>query len=118
MRAPLTNIQTQSAVNRLDVSTAGLIAIPQDNRQVVIHDLNGQKLSRLPRDTAKSHHRMVSAVCWTANEGASDAWRSKANLFSAGFDRKAFGWSVRLPAASKEESAKNKEKVGKDSGTL
>jgi len=108
MRAPLTNIQTQSAVNRLDVSASGLIAIPQDNRQVVIYDLNGQKLSRLPRDAAKSHHRMVSAVCWSTSDVASDAWRSKANLFSAGFDRKAFGWSVRLPAsasATKDEAA-------------
>ena len=34
MRAPTTNIQTQSAVNRLDVSSSSLVAIPQDNRQV------------------------------------------------------------------------------------
>ena len=31
----------------------GLIAIPQDNRHVVIHDLNGQKLTRLPRESSK-----------------------------------------------------------------
>ena len=36
MRAPTTNIQTQSAVNRLDVSSSsGMVAIPQDNRQVI-----------------------------------------------------------------------------------
>ena len=32
MRAPITSIQTSSAVNRLSVSNSGLIAIPQDNR--------------------------------------------------------------------------------------
>ena len=35
MRAPITSIQTSSAVNRLSVSSSGLIAIPQDNRHVV-----------------------------------------------------------------------------------
>ena len=73
MRAPLTNIQTQSAVNRLDVSSNGLIAIPQDNRQVVVHDLSsGQKLARLRGSgtdgSSKTHHRMVSAVCWALNQ--------------------------------------------------
>ena len=47
MRAPVTSIQTSAAVNRLSISPGGLIAIPQDNRHVVIHDLlNGQKLTR------------------------------------------------------------------------
>ena len=70
----------------------------------------------------KTHHRrMVSAVCWATSTSSSSAalatgggdlsseavmgsggpppgsseWRCRANLFSAGFDRKAFGWSVR-----------------------
>lgn len=115
MRAPVTSIQTPSAVNRLSVSNTGLIAIPQDNRHVVIHELlSGQKLCRLPRDSSKSHHRMVTATCWAdgdANGGK--PWRSFANLFSAGFDRLAFGWAVR-PAAKDDLSRGVKaEKAGK-----
>ena len=34
MRAPITSIQTSSAVNRLSVSNSGLISIPQDNRYI------------------------------------------------------------------------------------
>ena len=109
MRAPVASIQTQSPVNRLDISSSGLIAIPQDNRQIIVHDLNGHKLSRLPRDSTKSHHRMVSAVCWAPDTEQVDSWRTKANLFSAGFDRMAFGWSVK-PAANKEDVMKTKEK--------
>ena len=63
----------------------GLIAVPQDNRQIYVHDLNGHKLTRLPRDSTKSHHRMVSAVCWAPDAEPVENWRSKANLFSAGF---------------------------------
>lgn len=110
MRAPVASIQTQSAVNRLDISSTGLIAVPQDNRQIYVHDLNGHKLTRLPRDSTKSHHRMVSAVCWAPDSEPVENWRSKANLFSAGFDRMAFGWSVK-PAANKEEIIKLKEKT-------
>ena len=88
----------------------GLIAVPQDNRQIYVHDLNGHKLTRLPRDSTKSHHRMVSAVCWAPDAEPVENWRSKANLFSAGFDRMAFGWSVK-PAANKEEIIKLKEKT-------
>ena len=112
MRAPVASIQTQSAVNRLDISPSGLIAIPQDNRQIFVHDLNGHKLSRLPRDSTKSHHRMVSAVCWAPDTEQVEGWRTKANLFSAGFDRMSFGWSVK-PAANKEDVIKTKER-GKD----
>jgi len=109
MRAPVASIQTQSAVNRLDISSTGLIAIPQDNRQIFVHDLNGHKLSRLPRDSTKSHHRMVSAVCWAPDIEEVENWRTKANLFSAGFDRMAFGWSVK-PTANKDDIIKSKEK--------
>ncbi len=109
MRAPVTSIQAPSAVNRLAVSQSGFVAIPHDNRQVAIYDLNGQKILRLPRDSAnnnaassskKCHYRMVTSCCWAPGDHA-DGWRSRAGLFSAGFDRVAFGWCVR-PA--KEES--------------
>ncbi len=112
MRAPTTSIQTSAAVNRLSISSWGLIAIPQDNRHVVIHDLqSGQKLTRLPRDTSHTHHRMVTSVEWALEETDSK-WKSRANLFSAGFDRVAFGWSIR----SREEEVKTSkgDKASKD----
>ena len=76
---------------------------------MVLYDLNGQKLLRLPRDSSKSHHRMVTSTCW-ANSESSEQWRSKANLFSAGFDRLAFGWSVRPAKSGEDKEGKVKEK--------
>jgi hypothetical protein len=52
---------------------------------------------------------MVTSACWAATEN-SENWRSRANLFSAGFDRVAFGWSVRSSNRDKEEGVKVKEK--------
>ncbi len=104
MRSAITSIQCASAVNRLSISHSGLIAIPQDNRHVVIHEAGtGHKVSRLPRDS-NTHHRMVTSTAWAhdsdqipqqqqAVEGGK--LRQKPNLFSAGFDRAAFGWSIR-----------------------
>ena len=91
------------------LSFLGTIAVPHDNRQVTLHDLSGQKLLRLPRDGTKCHHRMVTSTCWAGAEN-SENWRSRANLFSAGFDRVAFGWSVRSSTRDKDEGFKVKEK--------
>jgi len=99
MRAPLTNIQTDSQVNKLSISTNGMIAIPQDNRHVCIYDISGNKLARLPRDSDKCHMRMVSSVAWASSDGERENLKIKANLFSVGFDRVAMGWKVK----SKEE---------------
>ena len=117
MRAPVTNIQCPSAVNRIAVSPSGTICVPHDNRQVILHDLSGQKLLRLPRDSSKCHHRMVTSVCWAP--GGDEQWRSRANLFSAGFDRLAFGWSVRSSGREKDDGVKLKEKgKGEKDATL
>lgn len=51
MRSPLATIRSDSAVNRIAVSAAGVIAIPHDNRQVRLFDLNGQRIVRLPRSS-------------------------------------------------------------------
>lgn len=114
MRAPVTSIQTPSAVNRLSVSHSGIIAIPQDNRHVVLYDLNGQKILRLPRESSKSHHRMVTATCWASAE-ASEQWKSRINLFSVGFDRIGFGWWVRPPSRDKDEATFKLKEKSKDS---
>lgn len=49
MRSALATIRTDSSVNRLAISTGGIIAIPHDNRQIRLFDLNGQRVARLPR---------------------------------------------------------------------
>lgn len=51
MRSALATIRSDSSVNRVGVSSAGIIAIPHDNRQVRLFDLQGQRLARLPRSS-------------------------------------------------------------------
>ena len=49
MRAAQVTIRLDSAVNRISLSSNGLIAVPHDDRHVRIFDLSGQRLARLPR---------------------------------------------------------------------
>ncbi|KAM7360935.1 WD repeat domain 37 [Cochliomyia hominivorax] len=91
MRSALTTIRTDASVNRLAVSSGGIIAIPHDNRQIRLFDLNGQRVARLPRTSRQGHRRMVSSVAW-AEEPLLNC-----DLFSCGFDRRVFGWSIILP---------------------
>ncbi|KAG7260521.1 hypothetical protein CRUP_012879 [Coryphaenoides rupestris] len=50
MRSPIATIRTDSAVNRISVSAnQRIIALPHDNRQVRLFDMNGVRLARLPR---------------------------------------------------------------------
>lgn len=59
MRSPLATIRSDSAVNRLAVSSTGVVAIPHDNRQVRLYDLGGQRIARLPRGN-RQVHRVIS----------------------------------------------------------
>lgn len=88
MRSPVATIRVDSPVNRLSVSSGGLIAIPHDNRHVRLFDLTGQRLARLPRSSRLGHSRMVASVTW------SEEMVAGVNLFTCGFDRKVLGWSV------------------------
>lgn len=88
MRSPVATIRADSAVNRLSVSSAGVIAIPHDNRHVRLFDLTGQRLARLPRSSRQGHNRMVACVAWAEDN------LSNINLFTCGFDRRVLGWSV------------------------
>jgi WD40 repeat protein len=49
MRSPLASIRCDSPVNKVSVSPTNVIAVPLDNRNVLLFDLNGQRLARLPR---------------------------------------------------------------------
>lgn len=88
MRSPVATIRADSAVNRLAVSSTGIIGIPHDNRNVRLFDLNGQRLARLPRSSRQGHNRMVASVAWTDDPSNSP------NLFTCGFDRRVIGWSI------------------------
>ncbi|XP_075222576.1 WD repeat domain 37 [Lycorma delicatula] len=92
MRSSLATIRGDSGVNRLAVSTSGIIAIPHDNRQVRLFDLNsgGQRIARLPRTSRQGHQRMVCSVAWV-DENSSIM---PCNFFSCGFDRLILGWSI------------------------
>lgn len=95
MRSPVATIRVDSAVNRLAVSSTGIIALPHDNRNIRLLDGNGQRILRLPRSSSLGHNRMVTSVAW-ADEGIGGV-----NLFSSGFDRRILGWSI--------QSVKDKE---------
>lgn len=88
MRSALATIRSDSSVNRVSVSSGGLIAIPHDNRQVRLFDLNGHRLARLPRSSRQGHRRMVTSVAWV------DDMSSNINFYSCGFDRRILGWSI------------------------
>ncbi len=57
MRTPIAIVQSDSSVNRVSVSPSGLVAIPFDNRNVRIYDLNGNRIARLPRSSRQGHSR-------------------------------------------------------------
>lgn len=85
-------------VCRLSVSPVhNIIAIPHDNRHVRLYDLNGNRLSRLPRGSRQGHKRMVCATSWSDKELTTGC-----NLFTCGFDRKVIGWNVSLEKENKD----------------
>lgn len=113
MRSALATIRTDASINKLAVSHSGVIAIPHDNRHIRLFDLNGQRVTRLPRSNrvvsvqpnresgsttdrssihdTQGHQRMASSVAWSEDPSY------QCNLFSAGFDRRVLGWSICLP---------------------
>ncbi|CAL8321849.1 unnamed protein product [Boreogadus saida] len=97
MRSPIATIRTDSAVNRLSVSTnQRIIALPHDNRQVRLFDMNGVRLARLPRSNRMGHRRMVCCSVWNEEN-------QSCNLFTCGFDRQAIGWNINIPALLQEK---------------
>ncbi|XP_014204165.1 WD repeat-containing protein 37 [Copidosoma floridanum] len=95
IRSPLATIRADSSANKLAVSSTGMVAIPHDNRQIRLFDLNGQRLARLPRTSRQGHRRMVCSVAWAEDSN------SPCSLFSCGFDRLVLGWSI-LPIKEKD----------------
>lgn len=94
MRAPLVTIRSDSPINRISVSAQQIIAIPHDNRNVRLYDLNGVRLARLPRNNRQGHRRMACATAWMDEPHG----HPHINLFTCGFDRQVLGWTV-IPTA-------------------
>ncbi|XP_059141764.1 WD repeat-containing protein 37-like isoform X2 [Physella acuta] len=90
MRSPIAAIRTDSEVNRLAVSQ-NVIAIPHDNRNIRLYDINGVRIGRLPRNNRQGHARMVCCVAWADTNPS-------CNLFSCGFDRQVLGWMINNPS--------------------
>uniref|UniRef100_A0A8C9SNX8 WD repeat-containing protein 37 n=1 Tax=Scleropages formosus TaxID=113540 RepID=A0A8C9SNX8_SCLFO len=97
MRSPIATIRTDSAVNRISISVGQrIIALPHDNRQVRLFDMNGVRLARLPRSNRQGHRRMACSTAWSDDNPS-------CNLFSCGFDRQAIGWNINIPALLQEK---------------
>ncbi|CAN9503522.1 unnamed protein product [Ophioblennius macclurei] len=97
MRSPIATIRTDSAVNRISVSSAQkVIALPHDNRQVRLFDMSAVRLARLPRSSRQGHQRMVCCSTWCEDN-------STCNLFTCGFDRQAIGWNINVAALLQEK---------------
>lgn len=62
MRSPLATIRSDSAINKLDVSLTGVIAVPHDNRQIRLYDMSGQRIARLSRSSRQVTRSIVSTA--------------------------------------------------------
>ncbi|KPM09980.1 WD repeat-containing protein 37-like protein [Sarcoptes scabiei] len=115
MRSPLVTISMESGINKLSVSKQhNLFAIPLDNRNVRIYDINGNRICRLSRD---SHNRMVTCSTWlnpiensiapnapsSSSSSALNVHQSSSSLahksnsitlFTCAFDRRICAWNI------------------------
>ncbi|VDN04976.1 unnamed protein product [Thelazia callipaeda] len=87
MRSAIVTVRVDSAVNRLSISARSVVAIPQDNRNVRLYDLNTVRLTRLPRATGRSHRRIVCCAAWINDHLNHD-------LLTCGFDRQIIAWKT------------------------
>ncbi|VIO92239.1 Uncharacterized protein BM_BM1970 [Brugia malayi] len=87
MRSAIVTVRLDSAVNRLSVSSRNVVAIPQDNRNIRLYDLNTVRLTRLPRASGQSHRRIVCCTAWADDN-------SNYDLFTCGFDKQVIAWKT------------------------
>uniref|UniRef100_A0A9J2PU96 WD_REPEATS_REGION domain-containing protein n=1 Tax=Ascaris lumbricoides TaxID=6252 RepID=A0A9J2PU96_ASCLU len=89
MRSAIATVRLDSATNRLSISRKNLVAIPHDNRNVRVYDLNSVRLSRLPRANGRSHRRMVCCATWADDHAIND-------LITCGFDKQIIAWKTSM----------------------
>ncbi|VDK47354.1 unnamed protein product [Anisakis simplex] len=87
MRSAIATVRLDSAINRLAISPKNFVAIPHDNRNVRVYDLNSVRITRLPRANGRSHRRMVCCAAWADDHAAND-------LITCGFDKQIIAWKT------------------------
>ncbi|KAF8357102.1 hypothetical protein PRIPAC_92097, partial [Pristionchus pacificus] len=89
MRSAYSNVRLSSPPNHFSVgSVNNLIAVPMDNSNVCIYDLNGQRLLH-----RRCHTRLSTCTSWS--DGST--------LLTTGFDRLLISWKVSTKEKEKEE---------------
>jgi hypothetical protein len=86
MRSPHSSTRFESSANKIAAS-AKHIAVPLDNRNVYILDLNGNRIGRIHR--SNGHSALVEAATWVDDV-------ESCNLVTSGIDRQVIGWHVQL----------------------
>lgn len=85
MRSPTASTRFQSSVNKVAASKNN-IAVPLDNRQIYILDMNGNRVCRIHR--ANGHHALVEMATFVDD--------ADTNLITCSVDKQVLGWKVLL----------------------
>lgn len=103
MRSPVCTINVNSGVNRIcsinlnnnDSNETTYLALPLDNRDIKIYNLNGERVLRMARNDRVGHRRLVTSLASYSNL-----------LFSSSFDKMINCWSIDMnPTASSKSSS-------------
>jgi hypothetical protein len=93
MRSCIVNINLNSSVNRLctiDYDQQPILCLPLDNRDIKLYNMNGERLTRLPRNNRLGHRRLVTSCASVQNY-----------LLSSSFDKEVICWSLDFKQNSK-----------------
>jgi hypothetical protein len=102
MRSPVCTINVNSGVNRIcsinlnnnESNETTYLALPLDNRDIKIYNLNGERVLRMARNDRIGHRRLVTSLASYSNL-----------LFSSSFDKMINCWSIDMnPSTSKSSS--------------
>lgn len=114
MRSPVCTINLNSSVNRIctmsmlnDQSNQAetYLCLPLDNRDIKVYNLNGERITRLPRNNRVGHRRLVTSLASHNNL-----------LFSASFDKCVNSWSFDYNPS--KSSLSNKASSNKENNEL
>ena len=113
MRSPVCTIHVNSGVNRICTMTPNFehtnpetiyLCLPLDNRDIKVYNLQGERITRLPRNSrGVGHRRLVTSVASYGNL-----------LFSASFDKIINCWSLEhtFPKSAAAAGCANKAVIG------
>lgn len=91
---PIERVSVDSAVNRLSVNGAGIVALPHDDRHIrLLTTLSGQTRLRRIR-SVRAHQNSVMCTAWLNNGNISNNNDQKYTVLSGGWDRRVCIWRV------------------------